>query len=1154
MRHRSGLRPGDPALAARLRREIEGEVLFDPADRGRYSTDASIYQIEPLGVVVPRNAEDVARTIAVCREAGAPVLPRGAGTSQCGQTVGEAVVVDTGKYLDRVIRLNEESRRVKVQPGVVLDRLNAWLAPKGLFFPVDVSPSNRATIGGMAGNNSCGARSIRYGNMVHNVHAIDAILADGSAVRFGEAPGNLAGVPDEAVVADDAGVVDDAVAADDAGDSRYLDLIRRMRALGAREADEIARRFPSLLRRVGGYNIDTLVPGAAADARRRAVRPYRPGGGFDVADFDDTMQPCGVPARPSRPGDGLAPGPPGPPVAPVANATPGSHNMAHLLVGSEGTLGFFTGIELDLQPLPAHRVLGVCHFPAFHDAMAATRHIVALDPSAVELVDRTLMDLAHDIAAFRPTVERFVRGRPDALLLVEFAGEDRGALLARLRQLGERMADLGFPGAVVEAVEPSFQRAVWEVRKAGLNIMMSMKGDGKPISFVEDCAVRLEDLPEYARRLDEIFARHGTRGTWYAHASVGTLHVRPIIDLKTAEGARAMRAIAEECFEMVREYRGSHSGEHGDGIVRSEFHEAMFGSRLVAAFGEVKDAFDPDGLFNPGKIVRPERMDDRDLFRYKPGYAPLPVETGLDWSEWGGFHRAVEMCNNNGACRKWSPGVMCPSYRVTADEQHVTRGRANTLRLALTGQLGPDALASDAMRDTMALCVGCKGCKRECPTGVDMARMKIESLHQRRKRHGMGLRERLVAWLPRYAPAASRLAWLLNLRDRLPGLPALTERFLGLSAKRPLPRWRSDAFRVDGVPAGSRGAGPAGPRRRSPDAVPAGERGAPESGHPASVRSGRPQVVLFADTFNTWFEPENARAAVRVLEAAGFRVRAAAPPPGERRPLCCGRTFLAAGLVEEARRELERTLAALAPFIERGVPVVGLEPSCLLTFRDEALVLCNETAPRPSAALAGRTLAEAPAIPRNGIAKRPPQQSPRPSAALAEAPAIPRGGIAKRPPDGRRPPQQSPPGLERDSGGARFLLFEEFIAEAAAEGGLALPLHPLAQKRALLHGHCHQKAFGVMPAVERTLRLVPELAVETVASSCCGMAGAFGHEAEHYETSMAMAELGLLPAVRAADRDTLIVADGTSCRRQIADGTAREAWHVAKVLEQALPG
>ena len=955
-------------------------MWFDPASRGRYSTDASIYQIEPIGVVAPRSAGDIERTIAICGEAGVPVLARGAGTSQCGQTVGEAVVVDTSRHLHRVLGVDEESRRVSVQPGVVLDRLNAWLKPRGLFFPVDVSPSNRATIGGMAGNNSCGARSIRYGNMVHNVHAIRAVLADGNAARFGEVSGNLAGFT---------------------GDDRYTDLIRRMRALGAREADEIARRFPALLRRVGGYNVDTLAPV-----------------------------------------DG------------------GGHNMAHLLVGSEGTLGFFTEIELDLEPLPAHRVLGVCHFPAFHEAMSATQHIVALDPSAVELVDRTLIELARDIEAFRPTVERFVQEAPDALLLVEFAGEDRSSLLSRLTELGELMGDLGFPGAVVEAVEPAFQSAVWEVRKAGLNIMMSMKGDGKPVSFVEDCAVRLEDLAEYTRRLDAIFARHGTRGTWYAHASVGTLHVRPIIDLKVDEGARTMRAIAEECFEMVREYRGSHSGEHGDGIVRSEFHEAMFGSRLVGAFEEVKDAFDPGGLFNPGKIVRPERMDDRELFRYKPGYAPLPVETGLDWSEWGGFDRAVEMCNNNGACRKSNPGVMCPSYRVTMDERHVTRGRANTLRLALTGQLGPDALISDAMAETMALCVGCKGCRRECPTGVDMARMKIEYLHQRRKRHGLGLRDRAVAWLPRYAPVVSRMAWMMNLRDRLPGLPAVTERLLGLSAKRTLPRWCADPFRGDELPV--RGAGGSG-------------------GGPAARGDGH-EVALYADTFTTWFEPENARAAVRVLEKAGFRVRPAAPPPGERRPLCCGRTFLAAGLVEEAKRELARTLAALGSFIERGVPIVGLEPSCLLTFRDEALAL----------------------------------------------------------------------GFGREVGEAQFVMFEELIAGAAEERGLDLPLRPLAGRRALLHGHCHQKAFGVMPALERTLRLVPELEVETIESSCCGMAGAFGYEAANYETSMAMGELSLLPAVRAADGETLVVAGGTSCRHQVADGAGRPAWHVARVLEQAL--
>src|SRR6202043_483289 len=434
------------------------------------------------------------------------------------------------------------------------------------------------------------------------------------------------------------------------------------------------------------------------------------------------------------------------------------HNMAHLLVGSEGTLAFFTEIELDLQPIPPHRVLGICHFPTFYQAMDATQHIVKLGPSACELVDRTMIELARDIAMFRPIVDRFVQGEPAAILLTEFAGPDADDNLRRLRQLVELMGDLGFPGAVIEATDPAFQSAVWNVRKEGLNIMLSMKGDGKPVSFIEDCAVGLADLAEYTDRLTRVFEKHGTYGTWYAHASVGCLHVRPVLNLKQELDVKKMRAIAEEAFAMVRDYKGSHSGEHGDGLVRSEFHEAMFGSRLVRAFAEVKTGFDPQGLMNPGKIVRPSKMDDRSLFRFKPGYATPAFKTALDWSEWGGFAGAVEMCNNNGACRKSDPGVMCPSFRATSDEQHLTRGRANTLRLTLSGQLGPDALTSDAMRETMALCVSCKGCKRECPTGVDMARMKVEVLHQYKKRHGLSLRDRLVAYLPRYAPAASRLA------------------------------------------------------------------------------------------------------------------------------------------------------------------------------------------------------------------------------------------------------------------------------------------------------------------------------------------------------------------------------------------------------------
>ena len=518
-----------------------------------------------------------------------------------------------------------------------------------------------------------------------------------------------------------------------------------------------------------------------------------------------------------------------------------------------------------------------------------------------------------------------------------------------------------------------------------------------------------------------------------------------------------MRTIAEEAFAMVREYQGSHSGEHGDGLVRSEFHEPMFGRAVVQAFEEVKDAFDPAGRLNPGKIVRPPRMDDRTLMRFPPGYETRRLDTALDWSEWHGLAGAVEMCNNNGACRKLDAGVMCPSYRVTGDEQHVTRGRANTLRLALSGWFGEDAFTSDAVAEALDLCVGCKGCKRECPTGVDMARMKTEVLHHHRRRHGVPLRARLVAWLPRYAPFATRAPALLDARNRRPALARLGERWLGLSARRALPRWRRDAFR---------------PRAELDGASRDDERPGPASG----------EVVLFADTFTRWFEPEIPRAAVRVLRAAGFRVRTA---EAGRRPLCCGRTFLTNGLIGEARNEARRTLAALLPFAERGIPIVGLEPSCLFTFRDELPALLPGPASRQVA--------------------------------------------------------------------SRTMLLDEWLMRERDRGALQLPLRPLPKGRVLLHGHCHQKAFHTMEAVRGALGLIPDIEIEDVESSCCGMAGAFGYEAEHYDLSMRMAELSLLPAVRNAAPDTPIVADGTSCRQQIADGAGRRASHVAELLAGALP-
>ncbi|MEK9753641.1 MAG: FAD-linked oxidase C-terminal domain-containing protein, partial [Rhodospirillaceae bacterium] len=774
-------RIGDSRLARRLEREIEGEVKFDAFERGRYSTDASHYQIEPIGIAVPKSAADVGRVVNIAADEGVALLARGGGTSQCGQTVGEALVVDCSKYLNGILDFDREGRRVAVEPGLVLDRLNAFLKPHGLWFPVDVSTSSRATLGGMAGNNSCGARSIVYGTMRDNVHAIEAVLADGSSMTFGEVSDNasLAHLTD-----------------------RQSALVSGLLDLGRNSVALVEQGFPDLMRRVGGYNIDALLPG-------------------------------------------------GPPRGDWVKATiskPQTHpNLAHLLIGSEGTLAFSTRLELDLSPLPKHKALGICHFPTFYQAMDSAQHIVKLAPTAVELADATMIDLARDIPMFRATIERFIQGSPAAVLLVEFAGDNPEQQLAKLKQLVELMADLGFPGGVVEATDPGFQKDVWEVRKSGLNIMMSMKGEGKPISFVEDCAVRLEDLAEYTDRLTQVFEKHGTKGTWYAHASVGTLHVRPVVNLKQELGAKQMRAIAEEAFEMVREYKGSHSGEHGDGLVRSEFHEAMFGKPMVDAFADIKTRFDADGILNPGKITGAPKMDDRSLFRFKPGYKAGIGAEALDWSEWGGFAGAVEMCNNNGACRKFEPGVMCPSFRVTGDERDLTRGRANTLRLAISGQLGADAFTSDDMLATMKLCVGCKGCKRECPTGVDMARMKTEFLYHYRKRHGLRLFDRLVAYLPRYAPWASRFAWLLNLRDRLPGLAKLSEAVAGFSAERKLPAWSLVPFREAFWP------------------------------QAAVVADGAPEVVLWADTFNTWFEPENARAALAVLEAAGYRVHITKP-------------------------------------------------------------------------------------------------------------------------------------------------------------------------------------------------------------------------------------------------------------------------------------
>jgi FAD/FMN-containing dehydrogenase/Fe-S oxidoreductase len=946
-------------LARRLAREIEGEVLFDAASRGRYATDASIYQMTPVGVVIPRTVDAAIAAMQVALEEGVAILPRGAGTSQCGQTVGEALVIDDSKYLNAVIEVDAGKRRAIVQPGVVLDTLNASLRAKGVWYPVDVSTSAQATLGGMTGNNSCGSRSLMYGNMVDRVAAVDAWLPTGVRGRFDAQP----------------------------TDPLIVELQKKAAALYEREREEILARTPKTARNVAGYNLSRLAP--------------------------------------------RVPGP-GP-------------NLASLLVGSEGTLAWFERIHIELAALPRHKALGVAHFPRFYDAMDAAQHIVKLGPCAVELVDRTMLDLALGNPAFAPVIRKFVRGEPDAILLVEFAGEECQPQAEGVKRLAQLMGDLGFGDSVVEILEPAQQASLWNVRKAGLNIMMSMKGDGKPVSFIEDCAVPLEHLAEYTSQLTEVFRKNGTTGTWYAHASVGCLHVRPVLNMK-GDGAMRMRAIAEEAADLVRRYKGAYSGEHGDGLVRSEWIAPFFGPRLTACLAEVKSWFDPRGLMNPGKIVNPPRQDERSLFRYRPGYSPQQPAGALDWSEWGSFAGAVEMCNNNGHCRKFDAGTMCPSYRATGNERDLTRGRANTLRLAMTGQIEGEDYAGEAVREALELCVSCKGCKRECPTGVDMARMKIEFLAEYKKRHGFTRRDRLVAHLPRYAKWAARFQPLTSAALAMPGARQLVEKMVGFDARRPLPKFRKAWTARPGAAQGAR-------RKEKP-------------------------VALFADTFNNWFEPENLEAALKVLEATGHEVTIARAP--DARPLCCGRTYLTTGMMEEARAEARRTTEALAAYLDAGVPVVGLEPSCVFTFRDEYKAMF------PSDARAAK---------------------------LA---------------------------------GAQLL--DQYLATEIAAGRIEPPWkRPAGEVK--VHGHCHQKAFGAFDATLALLRTLPDTKVDAIESSCCGMAGSFGHE--HYDVSMKMGEAALLPAVRAVPQAT-VVACGTSCRQQVAHGAGREAKHPLVVLAEAL--
>ena len=799
---------------------VRGKVLFDDFSRGRYSTDSSLYQMTPLGAVLPVDTSDVLELMNYSQRNNIPLLARGGGSSQCGQTVGECIVLDYSRHQNKILDLNIEEKSVWVQPGIVLDQLNAYLKPYGLWYPVDVSTSSRATIGGMTANNSCGSRSLYYGNMVNNVLAVEAILDDGTIHTFEDINKNYLEITNN--------------------HNRKYEIIKKFLDIKDKTKEEIDLHFPITQRRVGGYNIDLINPN-----------------GF---------------------------------------------NTSNILVGSEGTLSLFNKVKLKLWDIPKQKVLGVCFFKSFREAMSIVKELVKLKPTTVELLDHNLIDLAKAIPLYAGEIKKYIKGNPEAVLMVEFIDDDINLIKQKLKDLETLVKSDNSENDFAAHENLKDQKAIFEIRKAGLNILMSMKGDKKAVAFIEDCAVTLEHLADYTSGLKDVFKKYNTSGMFYAHASVGTLHVRPVLNMKTEEDVKNMRSIAEEAFTMVKKYKGSHSGEHGDGIVRSEFHEMMFGKKIVNAFEEIKDTFDPKGLLNPGKIVRAYKSDDRTKMRYKADYKAENISTHYDWSAWGQFSDAVEMCNNNGACRKLDSGVMCPSYRVTKEEKDLVRGRANTLRLALSNQLPEGSFASKEMFETMELCVSCKACQRECPMSVDMAKMKSEFLSHYYQKFSMSMKDKVISDMPKLIWLIKIIAPLFNKIKNIPILNSIIEQ-IGFSAKRQMPEVQNikplkEIYQTQ-----------------------------PELAN---------KVILLADTFNINFEIKNIMYAIKVLNKFGFEaIIPSFDDVNLSRPLCCGRTYISYGQMDKAKYEMNRMVNYLYKNGYAEMPVVGIEPSCLLTFNAE---------------------------------------------------------------------------------------------------------------------------------------------------------------------------------------------------------------------------
>lgn len=954
-------------LERRLRRHLEGEVRFDPASRALYATDASHYQILPLGVVIPKTPADLMAAVAIAMEQHVPIVPRGGGTSLSGQSIGAGLVLDLSKYLDRVVEIDAEARWVRVQPGIVLARLNEYLAPMGMRFGPDVATSDRANLGGMIGNNSAGARSIKYGKTVDHVLELEVILADGRAATLKA----LAG---------------DELAAALTRPGREGEIYRVTRGVVTRLEAEIREKFPRILRRVSGYNLDALVP---------------------PADF----------------------------------------NLAKLVVGSEGTLAVVTEAKLAIVERPRHVGLAVVHYDSLEDALKSLGAILATGPSAVELIDQMILDLARRNPQFRGRID-FVEGQPAAIFLVEYSADEPGEVGRRLDALSAALAGVRH-GPILATEEPARRARIWNVRKTALPLLHSLPGQRKPITFVEDTAVDPARLPEFVARFKEILRAHGTHGSFYGHASVGCLHIRPLLDLGSAEGPRAMLRIAEEVVELVREFGGAMSGEHGDGLARSMFNRRLFGNAVYEGFLEVKRGFDPDNLLNPGKVVNGPPMTEN--LRGAAGGADPAIVSRFAYAREGGPLAIVRQCNGNGLCRRTGVGTMCPSFIATHEEDQSPRGRANLLRAALEGRLGVGGAAdwaeAEGLDAALDACVQCKACKTECPSAVDIAKLKSEYLYQRGKFRRRAARERLIADLPNQNRLGARLAPFSNLALRAWPTRWLLDRFLGMDRRRKIPSFHRRTL-LDWF------------RRHEPMA-----------------RRPQGMVVLLADCFTNYQAPHIGRDAVSLLELAGYQVYLA--------PLCCGRAMISKGFLDEAEETIRLGARRLFPYAEDGIPILGLEPSCLLTLVDEWPDLA--------------------------------------------------------------------PGEATTAIALQARLLETWLVDRVASGAAPLSRVNSEPPEVLLHGHCHQKAAGALAGTTRALQTLAGVEPVVLDAGCCGMAGSFGYEKEHYDLSVTMFNDRLLPALRQAPAAS-VVAPGFSCRCQIADLTRRRALHPVELIRRRVVG